>query len=80
MDADPWPGGAARQTAGLDASLLLEHEVLVRGEWVKPGALLQPYGAVLSVDPRLPISVDKNVLDEKGLGTPLTCYKRPQEM
>jgi ornithine cyclodeaminase len=48
----------------IDASRLLEHQVLVRDEWVKPGALLQPYGAVLSVAPTLPFSVDKMVVDD----------------
>jgi alanine dehydrogenase len=48
----------------IDASRLLEHQVLVRDEWVKPGALIQPYGAVLSVAPSLPFSVDKMVVDD----------------
>jgi ornithine cyclodeaminase len=48
----------------VDASRLLEHEVLVKDEWVKPGALIQPYGAVLSVAPSLPFSVDKLVVDD----------------
>jgi alanine dehydrogenase len=48
----------------IDASRLLEHEVLVKDEWVKPGALIQPYGAVLSVAPTLPFSVDKMVVDD----------------
>ncbi len=48
----------------IDASRLLEHQVLVRDEWVKPGALVQPYGAVLSVAPTLPFSVDKMVVDD----------------
>lgn len=48
----------------IDASRLLEHEVLVKDEWVKPGALIQPYGAVLSVEPTLPFSVDKMVVDD----------------
>jgi ornithine cyclodeaminase len=48
----------------VDASRLLEHQVLVRDEWVKPGALIQPYGAVLSVAPSLPFSVDKMVVDD----------------
>ena len=43
----------------IDASRLLEHQVLVEDAWVKPGALIQPYGAVLSVAPTLPFSVDK---------------------
>jgi ornithine cyclodeaminase len=48
----------------IDASRLLEHQVLVKDEWVKPGALIQPYGAVLSVAPTLPFSVDKMVVDD----------------
>ena len=48
----------------IDASRLLEHQILVRDEWVKPGALIQPYGAVLSVEPSLPFTVDKLVVDD----------------
>jgi len=48
----------------IDASRLLAHEVLVAEADVKPGALVQPYGAVLSVDRRLPTSVDKFVVDD----------------
>jgi ornithine cyclodeaminase len=48
----------------IDASRLLEPQILVRDEWVKPGALIQPYGAVLSVEPTLPFTVDKMVVDD----------------
>ena len=48
----------------IDASRLLEHQVLVKDEWVKPGALIQPYGAVLSVAPSLPTGVDKMLVDD----------------
>ncbi len=48
----------------IDASRLLVHQVLVRDESVKPGAHLQAYGAVLSVAPTLPFSVDKMVVDD----------------
>jgi ornithine cyclodeaminase len=48
----------------IDASRLLEPQVLIKDEWVKPGALVQPYGAVLSVEPSLPFSVDKMVVDD----------------
>ena len=48
----------------VDASRLVEHEVLVKDDWVKPGALIQPYGAVLSVAPSLPFSVDKMLVDD----------------
>jgi ornithine cyclodeaminase len=48
----------------VDASRLLEPQVLVRDEWVKPGALIQPYGAVLSVERSLPLTVDKLIVDD----------------
>jgi alanine dehydrogenase len=48
----------------IDASRLLTPEVLVDDAWVKPGALVQPYGAVLSVAPTLPFTVDKFVVDD----------------
>lgn len=48
----------------IDASRLIEHQVLVADAWVKPGALIQPYGAVLSVEPTLPFSVDKMLVDD----------------
>ena len=31
---------------------------------MKPGALLQPYGAILSVAPSLPLGVDKMLVDD----------------
>lgn len=48
----------------IDASRLMEHEVLVPDSLVKPGALLQPYGAVLSVEKTLAYSVDKFIVDD----------------
>ena len=48
----------------IDASRLLEPEVLVQDRWVKPGALIQPYGAVMSVERSLPFNVDKLVVDD----------------
>ena len=48
----------------VDASRLMEHEVLVPDSAVRPGALLQPYGAVLSVEPSLPYSADKFIVDD----------------
>jgi ornithine cyclodeaminase len=48
----------------IDASRLIEHQVLVADKWVKPGALIQPYGAVLSVERSLPFTVDKMVVDD----------------
>ena len=48
----------------IDASRLIEHQILVADKWVKPGAHIQAYGAVLSVEPSLPFTVDKMVVDD----------------
>jgi ornithine cyclodeaminase len=48
----------------IDASRLLQPQILVKNEWVKPGALIQPYGVVLSVERTLPLSVDKMIVDD----------------
>jgi ornithine cyclodeaminase/alanine dehydrogenase-like protein (mu-crystallin family) len=48
----------------IDASRLVTPEVLVRDAWVKPGALIQPYGVEQSVEASLPLSVDKMVVDD----------------
>ena len=48
----------------IDASRLLEHQILVADKDVKPGAHLQAYGAVLSVERTLPFTVDKFVVDD----------------
>lgn len=48
----------------IDASRLVEPQILVKEKWVKPGALIQPYGAIMSVDPALPFKVDKMVVDD----------------
>ncbi len=48
----------------IDASRLTEEQVLVPDAAVKPGALLQPYGAVLSVEPTLPFTCDKLIVDD----------------
>ena len=50
----------------IDGSRLLEHKVLVKDEWVKPGPHIQAYGAVLSVEPTIPFPVDKMVVYEWG--------------
>jgi ornithine cyclodeaminase len=43
----------------------LEHpEVLIRDEWLAPGALLVTYGWVMALDPALPFRVDKLVVDD----------------
>ncbi len=48
----------------IDASRLVTAEVLVKDAWVKPGALIQPYGVEQSVESSLPLTVDKMVVDD----------------
>ncbi len=48
----------------IDASRLVEPQVLVTDAALKPGAHLQAYGAVLSVERTLPLTVDKFVVDD----------------
>lgn len=48
----------------VDASRLTEPTVLEREAWIDPGALLIPYGAVMSVEPDLPFAMDKIVVDD----------------
>jgi ornithine cyclodeaminase len=48
----------------VDASRLSEERVLIANDLIKPGALVMPYGAVRSTDPRLPFVADKFVVDD----------------
>ena len=48
----------------IDASRLVEHQVLVDKNAVKPGAHVQAYGAILSTSPDLPMVVDRFVVDD----------------
>jgi ornithine cyclodeaminase len=48
----------------IDASRLTEPKVLEREEWVKDGALIIPYGAVMSVEEKLPFEMDKIIVDD----------------
>jgi ornithine cyclodeaminase len=48
----------------IDASRLVEPQILVRDAWVKPGALMQAYGAVASTERSLPFTVDKMIVDD----------------
>lgn len=48
----------------VEATRLERPEVLIEEGWLAPGALLVTYGWVMAVDPRLPLAVDRFVVDD----------------
>ena len=48
----------------VDATRLNTEQTLLRNDWISPGALVIPYGAVRSTDPELPLVADKFVVDD----------------
>jgi alanine dehydrogenase len=48
----------------VEATRLERPEVLVRDEWVAPGALLVTYGWVMAIDPALPFTASRLVVDD----------------
>jgi alanine dehydrogenase len=48
----------------VDATRLSNEHTLLRNEWIAPGALVMPYGAVRSTDPSLPHVAAKFVVDD----------------
>ena len=50
----------------VEASRLNEPEPLLSSQWIRPGALLIPYGTMSALDDQLPGIVDKFVMDDWG--------------
>lgn len=50
----------------VEASRLSAPEPLFRTEWIKPGALVAPYGTMSAVEPNLTDIMDKVVMDDWG--------------
>jgi alanine dehydrogenase len=48
----------------VEATRLETPQVLIRDEMIKPGSLLVTYGWVMAVDPKLPLSTEKFVVDD----------------
>ncbi len=48
----------------VDASRLTEPRVLIRTAAIEPGALVMPYGAIMSTEPGLPVEADKFIVDD----------------
>ncbi len=66
---DARPADSVRQAVEgadivVEATRLERPEVLIEESWLAPGALLVTYGWVMALDPRLPPSVDKLVVDD----------------
>ncbi len=62
----------------VEASRLTEPQVLFRTEWIRPGALVIPYGTVSAVDDDITDIMDKIVVDDWGqcLVGPFGCLRR----
>lgn len=50
----------------IEASRLTTPEPLLKNEWIKPGALLIPYGTMSTLENNLPDIIDKFVMDDWG--------------
>lgn len=48
----------------IESTRLVEPQVLIKTEWMKPGVLLIPYGWIMAVDPELPFIMDKIIVDD----------------
>ena len=56
----------------VEASRLLEPEPMLKTAWIKPGALVVPYGTMSAVELSLTDIMDKMVVDDWG-----QCKGRP---
>jgi alanine dehydrogenase len=62
----------------VEASRLTQPEVLFKTEWIKPGALVIPYGTMSTVEDDITDIMDKIVVDDWGQCTvgPFGCLRR----
>ena len=64
--ADSWQACICDADIIVEASRLSAPEPLLNNEWVKPGALLVPYGTMSALQNDLPDIIDKFVMDDWG--------------
>lgn len=63
---DDWEGCVRGADIVVEASRLVEPEPLLKTEWIKPGALVMPYGTMSAVEPSLADIADKFLMDDFG--------------
>ena len=63
---DSWEGCVRGADIVVEASRLPEPQPLLKTEWIKPGALVMPYGTMSAVELSLTDIVDKVVVDDWG--------------
>jgi alanine dehydrogenase len=63
---DTWEDTIRGADVIVEAARLTEPQPLLQTEWIKPGALVIPYGTVSAVEPSLTDVIDKVVLDDWG--------------
>lgn len=63
---DNWQDCISGADIVVEASRLSAPEPLLQNEWVKPGALLVPYGTMSALQPDLPDIINKFVMDDWG--------------
>lgn len=65
-EVDTWHDCVVGADIVVEASRLPEPEPLLRTEWIKPGALVMPYGTMSAVELSLTDIMDKMVVDDWG--------------
>jgi ornithine cyclodeaminase/alanine dehydrogenase-like protein (mu-crystallin family) len=75
---DSWEGCVRDADIVVEATRLTEPEPLLRTAWIRPGALIVPYGTVSAVELSLTDIADKVVVDDWGQATvgPLGALRR----
>jgi ornithine cyclodeaminase len=76
---DSWEGCVRGADIVVEASRLPEPQPLLKTEWIKPGALVMPYGTMSAVELSLTDIVDKVVVDDWGQcrkGLPFGALRR----
>ncbi len=74
---DNWKDCLAGADIMVEASRLIEPEPLFKTEWIKPGALVVPYGTISTVEYDITDIMDKIVMDDWGQASagPFGCLR-----
>jgi ornithine cyclodeaminase len=64
--AEDWESCIRGADIVVEASRLIEPQPLLRTEWIKPGALVMPYGTISAVEITLADIADKFLMDDFG--------------